>query len=87
MVSEMDLTRVRTVRTIRTMNNATATEMPLALTERNGFIVHGDLKIVRGGLGEFLICSDDVCIGVCRSYRSAMAFANGYAAGKAAVRP
>lgn len=63
-----------------------ANEMPLALTKRNGSIEHNGLKIFRGGLGEFLICvpADDTCIGVTKSYRSAIAFTNGYAAGKAA---
>ena len=56
--------------------------MPLALGVRNGFVIHASLKIVRGGMGEFLICEGDACIGVCRSYGAAMAFANGYAAGK-----
>lgn len=56
--------------------------MPAALAERNGFIERGGLRIIRGGLGEFLICQGETCIGVTRSYSAAMAFANGYAAGK-----
>jgi len=59
--------------------------MPFELTKRNGFVFANDLKIVRGGLGEFLIClTDDECIAVCKSYGAAMAFANGYRAGKSA---
>ncbi len=68
------------------INDATKTSdaMPLSLTERNGYIVHNGLKILRGGMGEFLVYSGEACIGVCLSYGAAMAFTNGYAHGKAA---
>jgi len=66
------------------MNTTTSDGMPLSLAERNGYIIHNGLKIVRGGLGEFLICAGEDCIGVCKSYGATMAFVNGYAAGKAA---
>lgn len=56
--------------------------MPIALTERNGFIFSHGLKIVRGGVGEFLICNGENCIGVCKTYGAAMAFTNGYFQGK-----
>ncbi len=57
--------------------------MPLELTKRNGSIASNGLRIVRGGLGEFLICKGETCIAVTKSYGAAMAFTNGYAKGRA----